>query len=504
MYKTRFSLLEIISLVCIVLGISAAFINFLHTRSLWVDEIMLASNIVSRSVEGLFKPLAMHQMAPIGFLLVEKGFSSLLGQHDWTLRLFPFLAFIASIPLLVYLSFALTQNREYSFMCAGMFSITTPLIYYSAEVKQYMSDVLVCILILYTTIRFIQTKSKKRLLIYSITGALVIWFSNTSIILLAAMGTYTLFHCRNECHSFHKVVLLHIPWLISFIAYYALFIHNHPNRTFMHEFWEQANAFLPQDIGSTEFYLQFYNKVYALILLFTGTKGVANVFLLALIPAYTVAYRKNKSVFYISLAPLLVQLLLSYLELYPFFKRLVLYLLPIVILLYSYSSYEAAQYLKTKYSKLWQLSLLIPLLVLVPTLLKHVPFEKEEVQKSLKVLNQNILPSDSVYVYYGAQKAMSYYKHKYSNIKEDRLYIGHSYRKNWESYSKKIEQFNHPTYWYISSHQYWIDRNGTSEEAFILNAFRSNGYKVVIQQEFEGSSVYKFKKHSFTAKDERQ
>ena len=75
----------------LLLGALLRLRQYLTGRSLWVDEAMLALNIVNRDFWGLLQPLDYDQGAPIGFLLVEKLFNSILGKHEFVLRLFPLL-----------------------------------------------------------------------------------------------------------------------------------------------------------------------------------------------------------------------------------------------------------------------------------------------------------------------------------------------------------------------------------------------------------------------------
>src|SRR5688572_28999727 len=71
--------------------------QYLMGRSLWLDEAMLALNIVNRNLGDLFKPLDYDQGASIGFMLVEKTFGLIFGRNEFSLRLFPFLVGLVSL-----------------------------------------------------------------------------------------------------------------------------------------------------------------------------------------------------------------------------------------------------------------------------------------------------------------------------------------------------------------------------------------------------------------------
>src|SRR5881392_4485369 len=56
----------------IALGIVLRLARYLANRSLWLDEVLLARNILDRSFTGLLAPLDLNQAAPIGFLMLQK------------------------------------------------------------------------------------------------------------------------------------------------------------------------------------------------------------------------------------------------------------------------------------------------------------------------------------------------------------------------------------------------------------------------------------------------
>ena len=104
-------------------------------------------NLVNRSFPGLFQPLDYNQGAPLGFLLIEKAVIGLLGSKDYILRLFPLMAGLASIPLMYYVSRKYGKGLA-SYISLGLFAVSTQLIYYSSELKQYSSDVLMTLILM--------------------------------------------------------------------------------------------------------------------------------------------------------------------------------------------------------------------------------------------------------------------------------------------------------------------------------------------------------------------
>ena len=84
----------------VLLGVALRAVAYFGNSSLWLDEILLSRNIIELPMrELLLAPLALDQVAPRGFLFVEKLAVTAFGPHELALRLFPFLCGLASVVL---------------------------------------------------------------------------------------------------------------------------------------------------------------------------------------------------------------------------------------------------------------------------------------------------------------------------------------------------------------------------------------------------------------------
>ena len=126
----------------VALGIVLRVVRFAANRSLWGDEGALALNVLIKPLSQLLHPLDFLQGAPSGYLIMQKGVTTLLGVDEYSLRLVALLSGIASLVLL-----ALVARRLLEAPAAGLavflFAVSEPLVYYSSEVKQYSTDTVV-------------------------------------------------------------------------------------------------------------------------------------------------------------------------------------------------------------------------------------------------------------------------------------------------------------------------------------------------------------------------
>jgi hypothetical protein len=84
----------------VLLGVALRAWAYFSGSWFWLDEILISRNIVGLPLgELLTQPLKLDQVAPRGFLLVERLAVLALGENELALRLFPFLCGIIGLIL---------------------------------------------------------------------------------------------------------------------------------------------------------------------------------------------------------------------------------------------------------------------------------------------------------------------------------------------------------------------------------------------------------------------
>ncbi len=73
----------------VAIGLVVRFVRYALRFPLWHDELMLTANLLDRRYEDLLVPLSLKQVAPFGFLWIERFLIETWGFHEWSLRLFP-------------------------------------------------------------------------------------------------------------------------------------------------------------------------------------------------------------------------------------------------------------------------------------------------------------------------------------------------------------------------------------------------------------------------------
>jgi len=474
-------ILHILFYMTIFIGLSLSLYQFFFNRSLWIDEAALALNIINRDFSELLQPLDYKQVAPIGFLYIEKLMTIIIGKNEFALRLFPLFSHISSIILLYMVTMRLSKNRTISLLALALFSIDFILIRYATEVKQYSSDVLISLIIVYSTIS-LSFNDRRSIVIYSLVGAISIWFSNASIVILSVSALYILY-TKIYREKSYKTVIVFIVWGLSFIIYYYLFILDHPSSQFMKSYWKMA--FLPTDPLSHNFYHFLYIKIESIlryILRIEGSWiipwGMSILGILLLLKA------KKIKIVYFAIMPIVIHLFLSSLKLYPFETRLLLYTSPLLIIFYAKALYYIYYHLLKKI-KIPIYVLLIPLIVMMYNIYDKNNFggEIENIKYGISYIYKNSNINEDIYLYNMAQDAFKFYIDSQQFVLKNNIIFGSLHRRHNNMYDRELLVLNGKP-WLLFSHVY------NDEEKYMINLLRSRGAIILDSHHFVGSSIY--------------
>ena len=484
-------------IVFIAFGIIASAINLLNDRSLWLDEIMLATSIVNRSFIELLQPLEMDQVAPIGFLFVEEFFTTLFNNKDWSFRLFPFFSFLLSIILIYTLSKQLFKSTTIALLSCALFSLNLNILLYAIEVKQYIVDVFISLLVVVSALHFQKHQHNKSLILFTVVSILSVWFSNIAVIMLFTVGLYILFkmYFKNPERDYKGFIPI-IFSAISFFIYYAIFIHEHPAREHMLEYWTDMRGFLYKDLFSYNFNYFIYSRTRTILEWLIAIDSYFWFITLGFIIIGVLANLKLRKALFITLLPIGIHLTLSYFKLYPFQTRLALYLFPFLIILLSAGLWVTYLFFKRFSIKISVFILLIPLLCNAIAVAKNTPKEHEEIKKSMQYINTNIDRSDAILVYSSSKIHFNYYKSKFPNIINNQ-FIHYGIEFDYDNNTlKHLEVFNNLTekIWIVFSHTKKEEKVGYNEEHLTINHIRHLGFKLLSKKKYTGSSVYEMTK----------
>ena len=246
--KYRRCSIKSISFIFIGWGLALRLIQFFSGRSLWADEAKISLNILNRSYVELTQVLDYNQVAPIGFLWIEKLATQLLGPNEFALRLFPLLSDIISLFLIYYLAKRYLHPLAIAISVA-FFACHRELIYYSSEIKQYSSDVGISLLVLAIIHSASNRLKKSQVFLFSIVGAIAVWFSHPSVFVLAgvlfsAIIPQVIRHIKDK-ESLHLLGWLIVcsVWTISFGAFYILAIQTASSNEELLMSWSSYRAF---------------------------------------------------------------------------------------------------------------------------------------------------------------------------------------------------------------------------------------------------------------------
>jgi hypothetical protein len=460
--------------------------QYLADSSLGIDEAALARNIVDRSVGAIFGPLDYAQVAPLGFLLVQKAVVAALGSSEYALRLFPLVCGIAALLVFAWLASNLLQGWAAPF-AVGMFALGSPFVYFSSQMKQYSSDIAASVLIVSAALwSRSQPHDVRRAFALGIVGAAAVWFSQSAFFVIAGVGASMAGLVLWERRQSRPEILLIVGtmWGVSLAAAAAVALRNVSavDREYLEWFWSAGFWSLPPR-SLRDFRWPLDQMTWAFGAFASGprrTNGGLNypwsfVFVIIMLVGYAVLWKRRRDAALFLSMPALLTLAASAFHLYPFTGRLVAFLLPSFLL----ATAAGADWLLAAWPERFRFATPALLAILGGAPLyaaaTSLPPERiEDIRPVLARIATQRRAGDAMYAYYGAGQAVLYYAPRFGLGTRD-LTIGRCSVADPREYLRELDRFRgRPRLWVMATHL----RRGTVELQVIRDYLDSIGRRL--------------------------
>jgi hypothetical protein len=227
----------------VVLGVLARLRQWLGGRSLWLDEVLIADNIVHRGFGQLAtEPLLHFQVAPLIWLELERLSVVVFGSGERALRIVPLLAGLGVVGLTWVTARRLLPDVLVP-IAVLLVALHPTLIYYSNEVKQYSTDALVVLLLgLLAHNVSSRTDDGPPLRRLVLAGVVAVWLSHVAVLALAGISLALVIRplLAGDRARAIRVGLVLSPWVLSFLASYAVTLHSVQNSTEVSNYWRHT------------------------------------------------------------------------------------------------------------------------------------------------------------------------------------------------------------------------------------------------------------------------
>jgi hypothetical protein len=450
-----------------VLGAALRIWQYGTGASLWADEANLALNILDRGPGALLGPLDYRQMAPPGWLLLQKAAVTLLGEGEHALRLVPLLGSLATLALCWHVARQILASALGRALALGLVAIGGPFIFFAAQVKPYATDVAVALGLLALALAVRRDgPSGGRMLRLALASALAPWLSYSAILvgagLLAALALSAI--VERDGRRLRSLAPGALAWAASVAAavVWARGTVTPDDVVYMQRFWAHwLMPWPPRGLRDLGWPIGRLTTVYAGGGLRYPAPGVFLV--LAVLGAWAL-WRRARDLAWLLLGPIAATFGAAALHVYPFAPRLILFLFPSFLILTA-AGVEAIGTFSSGSLGRWGgrgssagqrarglAAAACAGLALVGLLRDAPPYAPEPLKPVLESLRQAWQPGDRIYVYYGAEKAFVYYVRRFGFAPGSYL-LGRCAREDPRLYLRELDGFRGaPRVWLVMAH----------------------------------------------------
>ena len=462
-------------LLIIVMGLALRIRFFLTGRSLWLDEAMLALNILHRSFGGLFQqPMEYGQSSPIGYVITVKAITLIFGDSEYALRLYSLIAGCFALILIAIVS-RNALGKSGSLIALVLFAFNPELIYYSSETKQYISDVITTLVLFWLLQRQLRIQGTNRdFVLFGIAGAMILWFSHPIVFVAAGVGITLFLHywINNDRKRLIATILCGLAWGISLIVLYIINLRHLASSELLLNYWQEGfmelrlGWFVNIWQGFIESPLSFGSNAFVVFVLFVT--GVV----------YFIKQKWQLSS--VIIITFVLAFIASELHKYSLLGRMMLFAVPLWLIAIAAGIAYIGSLFKNKYLSFAIQILPVLYLIWMPFKISLDEFKdptyREHIKPTLEYLSDYKRDSDLVYVYYNTGPAFRFYAPKFGVDKSDYV-IGKDYSNKPEEYYDEIKALKGKgRVWLLFSHIY--EKDEFNERDFIMAYVDEIGEKI--------------------------
>ncbi|MCC5929838.1 MAG: glycosyltransferase family 39 protein [Cyclobacteriaceae bacterium] len=413
----------------IVIGVILRLRQYLFNRDFWVDEAMLATNLENRGFIDLLKPLDFIQIAPMGFLYLQKITIELFGYDERIYRLWPLLFGILSM-FFFYKLLQKLANPVVTTISLAIFVFSYKLIYYSSELKQYSLELMVAIIFYFLILdEKITQFSSKRLLWIGLYGAIAVWFSFSIVFVMVTVGLWILFELirQKQFSVWYRYLPMGLMWLVSFVIYYfTIIIHYKENQLLQIRYWTIENKWMPLNFTTSSDFLWFFDVLGEYFIHVAGAWNVEALYAFFILFAcvFYIFHKQYHHLVFIIIIPLFM--LLSALKVIPFAGRVLLFTSAGSIILLVSGLYFLSD-VRDRFKKPIFI-LLVSLVLFQPFMISAFQFIRPNVEEEIKPTLEYVIkfakPDDVLYVSYFSTPTFDYYLKDFPELNQYKIVYG--------------------------------------------------------------------------------
>jgi len=496
---------SLLSLSLLLFGAALRLWQYGADASQWLDELALSRGILGLSWQALWKgPLPFAQVAPRGFVLLEKAGAEIWGASDYGLRLVPLAGSLAALWLFARLARRVLASPAAVVFAVALFALQPELIRYAAQVKPYAGDLAAALALTLLAAELVGggmgqaapaagdpmpapapslatpvgaggnhpehpaapagggearkapagggRPLARSPVLAGAAGVVAVFLSHAAALVLAGLCVGLLAAAAaGRRRSPARLVVTAVIWAVAAGAA-ALAASRElppPTHQYLWHFWAPAFGPRPHTLAGDARWLGSTLAG----MLGPGGLGYPWVAVYGGLAILGVAalWRRRPALAPLLFAPVAVALGAADLRLYPFATRLVLFAVPALVLAVAAGVETlAAVRLPRRGVALVFAAALVP--ALAGFAADPPVYRIEETRPLLRALAARRRPGDAVYVYYGAGHALRFYGPRYGFQAGDYV-LGGCHRGDTRAYLEDIDRFRGaPRLWVVFSH----------------------------------------------------